>query len=143
LSSLIFPFVVQSEDEAIKKAQCLCCGGRAVGGEKPKYKVITLGGTVIHKSGNLTGGTSAKGDRSAKLRGASDKTASKTAISEKEYSRVKERYEQLLKELIDVEAEMAAAFRQQDEEAQITSKVSKIKMAREARHVPVTLFLFA
>ena len=79
---------------------------------------------MIHKSGNLTGGTSGKGDRSAKLRGASDKSASKTAISEKEYNRVKERYDQLLKELIEIEAEMATAFRQQDEEAQLTLKVN-------------------
>jgi C4-dicarboxylate-specific signal transduction histidine kinase len=100
--------------------------------------VITLGGTVIHKSGNLTGGTSAKGDRSSRLKaggGAGDKTASKALISEKEYARLRERQEQLVKSLIEVEAEAAQSFRAKDEEeslvSRITSTESRLKYAEQ------------
>jgi len=114
----------KNEDVAVKRSQDLCYGHRQAGAEKSKYKVITLGGTVIHKSGNLTGGTSAKGDRSSRLRAGGDKTASKTLISEKEYTRLRDRQDALVKQLLEVEAEAAQAFRTKDEEESLVSRIA-------------------
>ena len=134
----MFVCCVQGEADALKKSQAMSQSGRG----DARLKVITLAGTVIHKSGNLTGGTSGKGDGSAKLRAASDKSASKTAISEKEFTKLQQRHEELTKQTIDLEAEMAMAFRQQDEEQALASKVSHTLLCCALRSALVSLSFF-
>jgi structural maintenance of chromosome 1 len=114
----------RSEEDAIKKASKQA--------EGHKYKIVTLGGTVIHKSGNMTGGASTKYDtKSGKLRSAVEKTASKTIINEREYQKLKKRRDELVEELLKLEAESAAAFRQQDEENKLSSRVSRTPVHKQ------------
>jgi hypothetical protein len=80
---------------------------------------------MLHRSGNLTGGATSKSDRSGKLRAASEKSASKQAISEKEYQKLSERCDALIKQLIEVEGEQISEHRFQDEQASIVTKVSQ------------------
>ena len=90
--------------------------------------MITLAGTVIHKSGNMTGGSGGAADtRPAKLRAASEKSASRAQISEKEFAKLQARKEELTKQVVEIEAEEAAAFRQQEEEAQLTQKILSLE----------------
>lgn len=107
----------RGEEEAIKKATKQA--------DASKHKIVTLGGTVIHKSGNMTGGTSTKHDaKSGKLKSASEKSASKQVINEKEYQKLVKRKDELVAELLQIEAEVANAFRQQDEENKLSARVS-------------------
>src|SRR5687767_2904719 len=70
-----------------------------------KHKIVTLGGTVIHKSGNMTGGTSSKSDtKSNKLKSAVEKTAaSKQKILESEYQKLNKRKDELVEEILKLE----------------------------------------
>lgn len=120
----------RDEASAIKKATQLAFGsGRPI--DTNKFKIVTLGGTVIHKSGNITGGASSKGDgRAGKLRSSAEKSASKAVISEREYQKLTKRRDELVEELLKVEAETAAAFRQQDEESKLSARVRDNDMCR-------------
>lgn len=124
----------KSEEEAIRKASKQT--------ETTKHKIVTLGGTVIHKSGNMTGGLSAKGDKSGKLRASSDKTASKMVIHEREYEKLKKRQNEIVEELLKLEGETAAEYRAKDEEQKLETRVSDIHWKQQGFFISHDLLTF-
>lgn len=110
----------RDEAGAIKKASDQAAGH--------KHKIVTLGGTVIHKSGNMTGGTSTRADsKGGKLKSAAEKSASKALINEKEYQKLVKRRDELVEELLRLEEEGKQAHRQQDEEAKLAGKIVSLE----------------
>jgi len=98
--------------ESIHKALLYACGNtlicdtltearkRAFGGQK-RYKIVTLDGTVIHKTGNLTGG---KGDFARKAE----------RWNEKELAKVKNKRNSILEELTDLDKFQRVAPNEQE-----------------------------
>jgi len=126
LSDTLIADIDRDESDVIRKSQQLS----APRGEKPKYKIVTLRGTVIHKSGNLTGGSSARmmAATTKLVRGAGgEKTASKAIISEKEFKKLKDDKERMLKEMLEIEASGLIGHRQQDQENSLTMRINGIE----------------
>lgn len=108
-------------DNSINKALLYACGSTlicdtldearklAYGGEQ-KYKVVALDGTVIHKSGNLTGG---KGDFAKKAE----------RWNEQELGKVKQKREVLYAELVELDKVSRAT----DNEQQMKSEIQGLK----------------
>lgn len=100
--------------EHMSEARALCFGN----GQK-KFKVVTLDGTVIHKSGNLTGGV-----------GNYHKKANKW--NEKEIMKVRRRKDELFKELVALSASHRAQERVQMLKTEITGLENRLKYSQQA-----------
>jgi len=97
--------------DTLEEARHLCYGPDA-----KKYKVVTLDGTVIHKSGNLTGG---KGDFSRKAE----------AWNEKDVAKQKAAKDKLMQELVELDKVRHVGETEQQLNAEITGLKNRLHYA--------------
>lgn len=127
------------EDQAVAKAKALCYPKHGGGVDmKVKYKVITLQGTVIHKSGNFTGGVGRANEKINRLRTSKQKAVTEQIMDDKTFTQLKAKRDGLVKELLEVE-NTGQALRMQDE---IKSTQTNVNIASYAIYNILYLLCF-